>query len=132
MCHTFKPPAHENAGEGEEGYCVVVLNKRGLDNLIVDLREVEDVEVTSEFLILRWMEGEEGESRERVIGVFIHADKEHTRDLNCGLVREGWLKSRGEGEAKVQQDGYGKELSGEESLVGRRLDVNELFGQGRR
>jgi len=64
--------------------------------------------------------------------VFIHADKEDTRDLNCGLVREGWLKFRREREAKAQQDGYGEEVFGGESLVGRRLDVNELFGQGRR
>lgn len=71
---------------GKERYCIIILNKRGLENMIVDMAEVRDVEISTEFLILRWADGEE----EKIQGVYIHADKEDTREVNCRLIKECW------------------------------------------
>ncbi|TVY25887.1 mRNA-decapping enzyme subunit, partial [Lachnellula hyalina] len=37
---------------GGVGYVVVVLNRRGLENLVIDLGMIENVEVTEEFLMV--------------------------------------------------------------------------------
>jgi predicted RNA-binding protein len=71
---------------GKERYCIIILNKRGLDNMIVDMADVTYVEKAEELLILRWINGEE----EKVQGVFFHLDKDDTREVNCRLITECW------------------------------------------
>lgn len=71
---------------GTDRFCIVILNKRGLDNLYVEISQVLNVEVSTEFLILRYMEGGE----EMVRGVFIHPDKEETREVHCRLITDCW------------------------------------------
>jgi len=82
----------------------VVLNKRGLDNLIVDLGQVRDVEITSEFLILRWVDN----GTEKIQGVYIHADKEDTREVNCRCIKHLWEVS--ENRVADQVSSYGEEV----------------------
>lgn len=91
---------------GKEGYCVVVLNKRGLDNLIVEMEDVRDVEITTEFLILIW--GELG--KEKTQGIYIHADKENTRVLNSRLIKECWEKAAGKGDGNGEVSSYREEV----------------------
>ena len=57
--------AQEAEGAGERG-CVFLLNKKGLDNVVVDLTTVGDVEVTDDLLILR-IGGEET----RILGFWL-------------------------------------------------------------
>ncbi|KFY37153.1 hypothetical protein V494_04881 [Pseudogymnoascus sp. VKM F-4513 (FW-928)] len=71
--------------ETETGFVVVVLNRHGLENLVLDVKEVRDVEVTSEFLILRVPGEGEGE---KVMGLWIHGDRDDTREKNAGAERE--------------------------------------------
>jgi len=85
-------------------FCIVVLNKRGLDNLIVDLGQVRDVEITSEFLILRWVDN----GTEKIQGVYIHADKEDTREVNCRCIKHLWEVS--ENRVADQVSSYGEEV----------------------
>ncbi|KFZ02003.1 hypothetical protein V501_09692, partial [Pseudogymnoascus sp. VKM F-4519 (FW-2642)] len=80
--------------ETEEGFVVVVLNRHGLENLVLDVREVRDVEVTSEFLILRVPGEGEGE---KVMGLWIHGDRDDTREKNAGTILQCWEKVRGVG-----------------------------------
>jgi len=100
---------------------MVVLNKKSLDNLIVDMTEVQNVEIATEFLILNFVD--RGNAGDKIIGVYIHADKEETRDVNCRMVKERWeaLKDGDRGEDYGQSDGQ----------FGRKLDLNQLFAQGR-
>jgi hypothetical protein len=110
---------------GKEGCCVVVLNKKALDNLIVDLKGVKEVEMTDEFLILRWFDGEA--RRDKVVGVYIHPDKEDTREVNCEMIKERWEALRDE--ELGNSDGVVFEES-DGQFVGRNLDVNQLFAGG--
>lgn len=106
----------------------MVLNKKALENLIVDLAEVQNVEIKGEFLILRWEDGE----RERVVGVYIHPDKEDTREVNCGIIMERWeglINGSIGGLGNTSDGGAFEENNGQ--FAGRKLDVNQLFAQQR-
>ncbi len=136
VCETEAPTSTVDAG-----YSVVVLNRRGLDNLILDLAQTQDVEVTAELLILRLTEGEE----QKVIGVWIHEDKDGTREVNAGLIQQCWEKvaaARGEykeeAEAEAEAEAVGSNGMGEGednaakvegAAAGRRITLTQLFGQ---
>lgn len=66
----------------EAGFCVVVLNRKGLENLTLDLSQVDHIEVSGELIIMN--------SEEKVVGVWMHADKDDTRDKNAALMMECW------------------------------------------
>jgi hypothetical protein len=118
---------------------MVVFNRRGLDNLIVDLGATQDVEVTSEFLIMRFQEGG-SEAAQKVLGIWIHKDKDDTREVNCGLIHQCWEKARA---SRLQmanamsgmgiQGTSGTSTSGAPSqpgALGRRISLRDLFQQG--
>jgi hypothetical protein len=95
----------------------MVLNRKGLENLIVDLDTVENVEVQADFLMVS-IKGE-GMQEGKTFGFFIHADKSDTREVNCQLVKEKWKEVRGSiGGQDVQRSEQG----------GRRLSLKDLFG----
>lgn len=93
---------------GRDRYCLVVLNKRSLENLIVDMADVRDVEITAEFLILIW--GEHG--KEKTQGIFIQPDTQDTKDVNCRLIKECWESEAEGGNAIMdeQVSSYGEEV----------------------
>jgi len=98
---------------------MVVLNRRGLDNIILDLSQTEDVEVTPELLIVRFQEL--GVEEQKVMGIWIHADKDDTREVNAGLIKQCWdaLKS------KAKQ----AEVPKESVEMGRKVSLRDLFGR---
>jgi hypothetical protein len=65
-----------------------------LENLVLDVKDVRDVEVTSEFLILRVPGEGEGE---KVMGLWIHGDRDDTREKNAGTIMQCWEKVTGVG-----------------------------------
>ncbi|KAK3685311.1 hypothetical protein B0T22DRAFT_382916 [Podospora appendiculata] len=88
--------------------CVFVLNRRGLDNLVVDLMRVSDCEMASELIMFRLEEeGGDGSSgsdssssgatpdaEQKVIGIWIHADEHDTREVNMDIIRSAWQRTR--------------------------------------
>ena len=86
------------------------------------------------------MKANGGESVERVLGVYIHPDKQDTMQINSLLVRQCWEKTR-ETRNDIQQlqerlENYGDEGfegPGQEETIeyqgrGRRLSLRDLFG----
>jgi hypothetical protein len=106
----------DNAGVAVD-YCIVVLNRRGLENLMLDLSTVENVEITDEFLMVG-VNGD-GEEGMKMLGFFIHADKSDTREVNCRLIREKW--------EEVRATDTGENVQSSERN-GRRLSLSDLFG----
>jgi len=111
---------------GKDRYSIVVLNKKGMDNLIVEMSEVQDVEITAEFLILRWTD----DSGEKIMGIYIHEDQEDTRVVNCNLIRECWL-SVAEKEDAEEPRQYGEDIyeDSDGHFAGKSVSVNQLFGR---
>jgi len=79
----------------EERYAVFVLNRRGLDNFMLELRNEDDVEITNEYVILQKLEDRDDGSRiqETVIyGVWIFAEPEastaDTRTFNAQVIQQ--------------------------------------------
>lgn len=139
-----------------EGFCVVILNRRALENLILDLRDVADVEIQDEYLILRVMvkgnadtkrqidgsvatEGVAPGSLEKTLGVFIHADKEETRRVNNLIIKECWDKVK-DASIPVANDDHSHFNEANQSLglaeeqqayqgFGRKVSITDLFGR---
>ncbi|KOS22524.1 mRNA-decapping enzyme-like protein [Escovopsis weberi] len=101
--------------------CVFVLNRRGLDNVIVDLARVSHVEIAGELVILK-VEGDWNES-EKVLGVWIHNDEEATRATNGAIIEESWKIAR----AARTVEREGAEAGPAMQAIGRPLSINELF-----
>ncbi|KAK1992197.1 Dcp1-like decapping family protein [Colletotrichum falcatum] len=122
--------------------CIFVLNRRGLENVILDLGDVADFEVVDEIYIFRLRGaagGEDEASNNKVIGIWIHADKEDTRVMNAALIAESLKHVRLAGELKDADGGGGaaaaaaapapqEEVGPAMQAIGRRLSLSDLFG----
>ena len=122
--------SHDNVAD--TSYCVIILNRRGLDNLILDLEQVQDVEITSELLIIRFEDGSAVDDTQRVMGIWIHKDKDDTRELNAGLIQQCWEKGKVSSQGGIgvtAPDGTLATGSNEDAAVGRRISLTDLFKQ---
>ncbi|PSS22557.1 hypothetical protein M430DRAFT_137930 [Amorphotheca resinae ATCC 22711] len=132
---------------GQDRYCIIILNKKGLDNLIIEMQDVLEVEITAEIMIIRFLErgqaGLQGSlGEEKVLGFFIQ-DQEDTRQLNCTLIKEFWERTRDAPVVETLErgaletagtggfaDGGFESGSGNGNpvIAGRRLSLRDLFG----
>ncbi|KAK0636096.1 hypothetical protein B0T17DRAFT_481398 [Bombardia bombarda] len=114
---------------------VFVLNRRGMDNLAVDLVRVSDCEMAQELIIFR-LEGDEGGDGDgetdgsdggggragpavgkgkKVIGIWIHADEEDTRQVNMDIILAAWQQARvALGAGNEPAAAWGQEADGQE------------------
>lgn len=121
---------------GEESYCLFVLNRRGLENLILDLGKTQDVEVTPELLIMRFGGGS-AEKVQKVMGIWIHNNKDD-RERNSDVIQQCWNQARA---SKAQRDkevdsmSYGvaeaqaASFDPQPEALGRRISLRDLFQQ---
>jgi hypothetical protein len=112
----------------------VVLNKKGLENLVIDIANIQGLEGTeenAEILMVHFLKREMGE--DMVLGIFIHPDGD-ARMVNVRKILDCWheIKSRGDGNG-----GGGLVKGGVEDMGGRvpvvagqRLNLSDLFGPG--
>ncbi|TQV91554.1 Dcp1-like decapping family protein [Cordyceps javanica] len=115
--------------------CVFVLNRRGLGNVIVDLARISHIEIAGELVILRVVDGAaaargeedgEGGEEERVLGIWMHNDREETRHVNAAMIQQCWGVVRPAGPV-VDDDR--QEAGPAMQAIGRPLTMNELFGR---
>ncbi|KAI8713514.1 hypothetical protein NCS52_01296100 [Fusarium sp. LHS14.1] len=114
-------PLPEDPGQRPRA-CVFVLSRRGLDNVIVDLSRVSHAEVSGELVIMK-VEGD-WEEGDKVLGVWIHNDKDETREMNAAMIQEAWKIARSAGPIETQ----GPEAGPAMQAMGRRLSISDLFG----
>lgn len=126
--------------------CVFVLNRRSLDNAMVDLAKVSICEVQGELLSIKAKgaslgnaAADTGDATEKVLGLWIHADKEDTREVNYSKIQELWQEvTRGTksmsasgmmGTVPESQAGREQSVGPAMQVAGRRLSISDLFGQ---
>ncbi|POS88114.1 hypothetical protein EPUL_001089 [Erysiphe pulchra] len=113
---------------GPDQHCIVVLNRKGRDNLIIQFGEIVDVEVTNEFLILRFSSNGEA----RILGFFIQCSR-CPREEICTLIKSLWEKAKKEkvNSRALNIDDQSKiiETKSEFKPIGRKLSLSELFGR---
>jgi hypothetical protein len=124
---------------GLERYCIVVLNRRGLDNLIVDLGQIQDIEIQNGLVILQFKKVSDDDEMGKTIGIWIHEDKDDTRDVNIGLIQQCWERLNPANSINLEQDNvetgfpdgtlkYNNNLpSTEDTTTGRRISLTDLF-----
>lgn len=124
--------------------CVFVLNRKGLDNLVIDLAKVSVCEVQDSLLIFKVEDDgsgiagyEVGDEDPEVIGLWIHNDEDDTQQVNYGIIQESWRQIRavleatvgaatmGVGEPPVEKDSTEPPIQAR----GRRVSISDLFGQ---
>lgn len=148
---------NENDGGAVSNGCLFILNRKGLQNLVLDLGAVGDFELADGLLIFKLAEEgvaripmENGEVvRPRVLGMWIYAEDEQDRRTNSALVHDMWVKARAareeEEEEEEDEEGEGEGASAGVSSsssptdgaddtpvvqeTGRQVSLNELFGR---
>ncbi|KAI9646258.1 hypothetical protein NHQ30_005698 [Ciborinia camelliae] len=83
---------------GAEDYCIVVLNRKGLNNVIYDLSEIKTLEITSDSEYLYWSvektETVGGSPVTKTLGMFINDDETGTRATNQSIILNYWKKTQ--------------------------------------
>jgi hypothetical protein len=118
---------------GSQRHCIIVLNRKGMENLIIESGEIESVEITDQFLLLSFGAKDEPS---KILGFFIKADDQmHSREYMCQLVKEHWEMAKMDRYRSGQQEAVSYDDEVMESIeeganrpLGRRLSLSELFG----
>ena len=122
---------------GAPQHCVMVLNRRGMENLIIETREIENVEITEQFLLVTL--SSQGELK--TLGFYMYDDKTETKAVNCQQIMKLWEAAMNEREQEGElaekyglnaeqgeEMARGLSMSGQRPM-GRKLSLTELFGQ---
>ncbi|KAM0327569.1 hypothetical protein ACHAQA_005860 [Verticillium albo-atrum] len=116
--------------------CIFVLNRRGLENVDLDLAKVGHFEVMDGIYIFRLEEGSdvlagvkpEGDAEavidNTVVGIWIHTEDEETRMANAVMVQET-MRLVQTGQAHVEEEPVPEATH---QPTGRKLSVSALFG----
>jgi hypothetical protein len=107
ICALLPSPA------GAERYAVLVLNRRGLDNFVAELRSPTDVEITEEYIILQ-LDDEEtvrNTGAPKIVGLWIYSEPPpsstaEARQVNAEIIRECATRAERTREAVAQPE-YG-------------------------
>ncbi|RAL60780.1 hypothetical protein DID88_009885 [Monilinia fructigena] len=139
----------ESKNMGETSYrrnIVLVLNRKGLNNVIYDLSEMNNVEINGEYLYWTVEKPEivGGTPVAKAFGIFIHDDESGTRAINQSEILNNWKKTQATMtdvqtlEHKVENYGEkgpreeitypGQIQTQTEAQGGRRLSITDLFG----
>jgi hypothetical protein len=112
------------------GYCIVILNKKGLDNLIINMSDILDIDNPTEILIIRFKD--KHVSQERALGFFMHDAPEGTRERTSMLIKSCWEKYTQENGGVPRQIEIFEDFVDEDTTgprPGQRLSLSDLFGR---
>ncbi|KAI5917459.1 hypothetical protein F4810DRAFT_44353 [Camillea tinctor] len=157
VVYTFQPPTEwkksniegpmficsQNSGaegEGTDHGCLFILNRKGLQNYVLDLNAVSDFELATDLLIFnlgdqaKEVPMENGEVvLPTVLGLWTFAEDQSDRQMNAALIYEMWTKVR---EAREQRAaaGYSDATPDQSAEVGpaaqamsRKVSLSDLF-----
>ncbi|KAJ4366989.1 hypothetical protein N0V83_007519 [Neocucurbitaria cava] len=119
---------------GVERYCVIIYNRRGLDNFYLDLTSSDDMEITDPYVILQ--------GDEVVYGIWIFADPPPASTAHCRVETANKMmeiadRAKASREAKEREHKHDIREATEHveaassAPMGRQLSLRELFGQQR-
>ncbi|CZS99730.1 uncharacterized protein RAG0_08039 [Rhynchosporium agropyri] len=120
-------------------HCVVLLNRKGLENLIVESGEIQHVEIGADsFLMLGFKpRSQNNEEDMKVLGLFIQAESPPKEEI-CQIIKGHWEEAVRERSLAGGNDGItnlgdgfipSRQEEGDQKVMGRRLSLSELFGK---
>lgn len=133
---------------GAPRHCIIVLNRKGLENLIIHSSELQHVEITDQFLLLNIrskddfvLQDQDQNQETKILGFFLTTNGPEAREKFCQTVKSHWemaMMERASQESRegmvenFGDEGYGGgamgEGIGEYRPMGRRISMSELFG----
>ncbi|KAI1437425.1 PH domain-like protein [Xylaria sp. CBS 124048] len=130
--------SQRKSAQGGECGCLFILNRKGLRNVILDLDNVSDFELSGELLIFKLdyaaneVQLESGEPvTPNVLGLWTYAEENSDRETNAALVYDMWSQVR-DARAQTQNSdpptlAAATQRGAPRQLAGRRLSVTDLF-----
>lgn len=96
------------AAPGAERYGVIVLNRRGLENFLTELRSPECVEITDDYVILQLDETDPATGAPKIVGLWIYSEPApsstaEARQVNAQIIRECATRADRTAQAAIQQ-----------------------------
>ncbi|KAI1746069.1 PH domain-like protein [Xylaria scruposa] len=129
ICSQRKAP-----GEAGETGCLFILNRKGLQNFILDLDTVGDFELAGDLLIFKLDHAanevhlDSGEAvRPLVLGLWTYAEEKSDREMNATLINDMWAQALSTRDARAASDPATVAAFAEPQTTGRRLSVSDLF-----
>ncbi|KAI1746623.1 PH domain-like protein [Xylaria castorea] len=136
ICSQRKAP-----GEAGETGCLFILNRKGLQNFVLDLDTVGDFELAGDLLIFKLdyaaneVHLDSGEAvRPLVMGLWTYAEEKSDREMNATLINDMWTQALSTRDARAQAAASDPatvaalaEAGPAAQATGRRLSVSDLF-----
>ncbi|RWA06872.1 hypothetical protein EKO27_g8237 [Xylaria grammica] len=136
ICSQRKAP-----GEGGETGCLFILNRKGLQNFVLDLDDVGDFELAGDLLIFKLdyaaheVHLETGEAvTPLVLGLWTYAEDKSDRETNAALITDMWSQALSTRDARAQAAASDPatfaalaEAGPAAQATGRKLSVSDLF-----
>ncbi|KAI0517449.1 PH domain-like protein [Xylaria bambusicola] len=135
ICSQRKAP-----GEVGETGCLFILNRKGLQNFVLDLDNVGNFELAGGLLIFKLdyaaheLHLESGEAvTPQVLGLWTYAEDESDRETNATLITDMWSQALSTRDARAQAAAsdpvafVALESGPAAQATGRRLSVSDLF-----
>ncbi|KAI1499580.1 hypothetical protein F5X99DRAFT_273880 [Biscogniauxia marginata] len=127
-------------GAVSEHACLFILNRKGLQNFVLDLNTVSDFELATDLLIFNLGDEanevtmENGEAViPKVLGLWTYAEDQSDRQMNAALIYEMWTKVR-EARGARAAAGFPDPAQGQATEVGpaaqamsRKVSLSDLF-----
>jgi len=120
---------------GVEQFCVIILNRRGLENFVVDIVNPGDIEISGEYLYVRsevdgetyglWIYSEDGTSTTNQREII------HQVIVECAKLAEAARARNSNGLEDEEDVEIVAEEEPESAPMGRQVSLRELFGQQR-
>ncbi|TGJ87197.1 hypothetical protein E0Z10_g1601 [Xylaria hypoxylon] len=157
VVYTFQPPSEwkrtnmegtmficsqrKGPGEGGETGCLFILNRKGLQNFVLDLDTVGDFELAGDLLIFKLdysaheLHLETGEAvTPLVLGLWTYAEDKSDRETNAALITDMWSQALSTRDARADAAASDPatfaalaETGPAAQATGRRLSVTDLF-----
>ncbi|KAH7363268.1 hypothetical protein B0T11DRAFT_92464 [Plectosphaerella cucumerina] len=134
-------PPSEAAPASPPRACIFVLNRRGLENTIIDLGKVENFEVMDEIYIFKMAEdaggigGAVAGTDTSVVGVWIHTQDEESRMEHAAMVQEavnivqtGRAYVEEETQTFAEAETTTTTTTTTTTVTGKSISLSELFG----
>ncbi len=136
ICSQRKAP-----GDAGETGCLFILNRKGLQNFVLDLDNVGNFELAGGLLIFKLdyaaheVHLESGEAvTPLVLGLWTYAEEESDRETNAALITDMWAQALSTRDARAQAAASDPatfaalaETGPAAQATGRRLSVSDLF-----
>ncbi|KAK4185457.1 hypothetical protein QBC35DRAFT_534168 [Podospora australis] len=132
-------PKSGPGGQSSPRACIFVLNRRGLENYVIDLAQVAHIEITGEIMAFQLEEGytvddDANYEYNRTFGLWMHSDETRPRETNMAIIQAVWQEVRTgnlQEESQTEDEGVSVMQPPTPAIpsTGKQISIHDLFGR---